>query len=94
MAKKFIDAEEAKTRLRKLCAKWSIAYNENDKSSESFSGDIANFIDNLPAADVQEVRHGKWIYTAFYGCNLATVKCSRCDYQCLKNPTICQFWNY
>ncbi len=55
MDKKLIDAEIAKTRLRELCAFWGMAYDENDKSGESFSGAIANFIDGLPTVDVQTV---------------------------------------
>ncbi|MGN1418509.1 MAG: hypothetical protein ACI4W6_04205, partial [Acutalibacteraceae bacterium] len=37
-------------------------------------------IENQPAADVAEVRHGKWILENDLGNGMADYKCSVCDY--------------
>ncbi len=57
MAKKYINAELLKDNLRAACLP------VDDKGISGMLGDeksIADYIDDEPAADVQEVKHGAW----------------------------------
>ena len=52
--------------------KWAIEFYPNEKV-------FASAVINAPAADVQEVRHGKWIYVDGV-LDWADYKCSECGY--------------
>lgn len=64
---RYIDAEQAKTKLKHWCMETAI----NNVGSvigypEDIYADVAQnridiWIDNVPTADVQEVKHGKWV---------------------------------
>lgn len=56
MTKKYIDADLTQEKLRELCKKYNINFDVNH--TDSFGGSLANLIDGLPPANVQEVRHG------------------------------------
>lgn len=80
MPKKYIEAEEAKCIIEKLA-------DELDKSSDIkyvFAlTDAILKIDDVPAADVEEVRHGEWEDDAddlFWGNHIVTKHCSECGY--------------
>lgn len=72
MAEKFIDAVSTKSAIKKVCEAYNIAF-ENGQSG--FGDMLAGTIDNMPAADVQEVRHGEW--KERMSCS-SSVKCSVC----------------
>lgn len=55
MAKKFIDAEECREEF--MVAVYNIL---NDDEDNLRANQIIDTFDDLSAADVQEVRHGKW----------------------------------
>lgn len=84
MAKKYIDAELIKDNLRAACLP------VDEKCISGITGDdksIADYIDDEPAIDVQEVRHGEWeqkndIFT-----------CSECGYQ-FECEGYTQFFNF
>lgn len=60
MAKKYIDAGSAKSVIKKVCETYNIAF---ENGHGGFGDMLVKAIDDMPAADVQEVRHGKWIDT-------------------------------
>lgn len=76
MAKKYIDAELLKDNLRAACLP------VDEKGISGMLGDdksIADYIDDEPAADVQEVRRGKWSKeNTEYG---VRVECSECKFE-------------
>ena len=39
---------------------------------------IKSIIDNAPTADVEEIRHGKWIYEGYYDVRGHAFQCSAC----------------
>ena len=73
MAKKFIDAESAKSVIKKVCETYNIAF---ENGHGGFGDMLAKAIDDMPAADVQEVRHGEWMYNDLYFPSCA--ECSEC----------------
>lgn len=78
---RYIDAEQAKTELKHWCMETAI----NNVGSvigypEDIYADVARnridiWIDNVPTADVREVRHGKWLLTGAYPHWLYCDKC-------------------
>ena len=63
---KYIDAEDITSTIRKVRTKFAIdsVFGENLREDAAVAGAfeaVAQVIDILPAADVQEVRHGRWI---------------------------------
>lgn len=72
MSKKFIDAEITENAIQQLCNKYNIAFNNGHGG---FGDKLKETLDNIPAADVQEVRRGKWEIddiTAYF--------CTKCGY--------------
>ncbi len=76
MAKKFIDVEETLKRLQDLCADGNMWGDENLTLVDY--AQVEETILDMPAADVQEVRHGKWVHCIgnrdprddFYECSI------------------------
>lgn len=68
---KYIDAD-------KINAKLMDEYHGmiSDESMKIYK--IMQLLDNAPAADVEEVRHGKWIYEGFYDVRGHAFQCSAC----------------
>lgn len=60
MAKKFIDAEETLKRLQDLCADGNM-YGDENLTLVDFA-QVEETILDMPAIDVQEVKHGRWIW--------------------------------
>lgn len=56
-------------------------------------GDVLRLINSEPTADVQEVRHGKWVYTS-RSPEWADCKCSECGYTDLFSNDMECFYNY
>lgn len=84
MAKKYIDANELVGNLEASCMPI------HEKGISGILGDeksIADIIQEQPAADVQEVRHGKWEQEN----NIFT--CSECGYQ-FEYEGYTQYFNY
>lgn len=78
MAKKYINTEMLIDELDASCMPIF------EKGISGILGDdesIAEIIRSQPAADVQEVRHGKWICTEFMYENGETM-CSECKTEC------------
>lgn len=82
--KKYIDADIVNLKLKQICDKRNTSY------GVQFGGrakDFAQLTDNIPAADVEVVRHGEWIDIPLnsdpndfaYKYNLRT-KCSVCGF--------------
>ena len=75
--KKYIDADIINLKLKQICD------NRNTSYGIQFGGrakDFAQLTDDIPAADVEEVKHGKWI-DKLVECNgVAEIKsvCSLC----------------
>ena len=75
MAKKFIDAEKLERHFENCICE---AYNTNGVT-EDF--EIAlKATKNQPAADVQEVKHGRWFGTVCTNCGESTSDYYDCDY--------------
>ena len=83
--KKYIDADIVNLKLKQICD------NRNTSYGIQFGGrakDFAQLTDDIPAADVEEVKHGNWIdvplnvYNDRYGMNKYNLrtKCSVCEY--------------
>lgn len=70
MAKKFIDAEEILKRLQDLCSDDNIWGDENFTLVDF--AQVEETILDMPAADVQEVKHGRWKKIQYYA------RCSEC----------------
>lgn len=60
MNKKYIDAEETLNRLRDLCIDGNMW--GNDESTLVDFVQVEETVSDIPAADVQEVKHGHWIF--------------------------------
>ena len=83
--KKYIDADAVNERLRQICDNRHTTYGEKYGGR---AADFARLTDDIPAADVAEVVHGKWIdvplnvYDDRYGMNKYNLrtKCSVCEY--------------
>lgn len=74
---KYIDAEDITSTIRKVRTKFAIdsVFGENLREDAAVAGAleaVAQVIDILPAADVQEVRHGRWENDGH------TLACSNC----------------
>lgn len=95
MAKKeYIECETLKNEISLL----TVSVSGKQIFSDEAKSSVLKIIDEQPTADVQEVRHGKWIPThyergIFDGCNFD--KCSVCGYERviedLKYKTIYKF---
>lgn len=61
---------------------------EKIKYTEYINGDVTvskDLVEKIPTADVQEVRHGKWIVCGTFD---DLVKCSCCGYRDTRNHVI------
>ena len=73
-------------------------YIEREEVREAFRMEFDNeyaddITDRLSTADVQEVRHGKWVYTS-RSLEWADCKCSECGYTDIFASDIECFYNY
>ena len=75
MAKEYIEREAAKARLRMWITDCVL---DGDNDAADCFRDCIDLLDSIPAADVVEVRHGRWTIAEddYYGLNI--VKCSVC----------------
>lgn len=76
---RYINADAAKKRFEELHG------NENVLLCLYNADWIDSFIEGQPTADVQEVRHGKWIVCGTFD---DLVKCSCCGYRDTRNHVI------
>ena len=71
-------------------------YREREAAKKVLADDYAyaaaKLLDTVPTADVQEVRHGKWIYVDGV-LDWANYKCSKCGYIQKFGDDTC-FYNY
>lgn len=63
MAKKFIDANFIHNKVESLWYGEHTCDEYYNSGYDGAIGDVLDILDNIHAADVQEVRHGKWIDT-------------------------------
>lgn len=97
MAKKFIDADI----LFKTITDnhYFIVSKYNSVDYGMFTAGIKQAIDETPAADVQEVKHGKWIAKKIikesynYGVPYEIFRCSECLYMLSENGLVRRY-NY
>lgn len=71
--KKYIDADIVNLKLKQICDKRNTSY------GVQFGGrakDFAQLTDDIPAADVAEVRRGEWVED-----NYGYFHCSECGYE-------------
>lgn len=79
--KKYIDADIVNLKLKQICD------NRNTSYGIQFGGrakDFAQLTDDIPAADVAEVVHGKWVLEVERGSCFdyhVTAKCSECGWE-------------
>lgn len=73
--KEYIEREAAKARLRIWITDCVL---DGDNDAADCFRDCIDLLDSIPAADVVEVRHGRWTIAEddYYGLNI--VKCSVC----------------
>lgn len=84
MAKKFIDVNGYREEF--VSAVFDILSKDKDKLNANL---IVNAFDDMPAADVEPVRHGKWKETTSYGKingleipeEHTVFRCSECGYE-------------
>ena len=57
MAEKYIERETVRNTIKAVCEKYNQAYGGN---YGGFGEELAKSIDNMPAADVEPVKHGEW----------------------------------
>ena len=88
MPKEYIEQEAAKARLRIWITDCVL---EGDNDAADCYRDCIDLLDSIPAADVVEVRHGRWIQPHWKNSNYCC-NCSECereamhaDYQWNKN---------
>ncbi|MDO4945448.1 MAG: hypothetical protein Q4E74_09655 [Ruminococcus sp.] len=86
MAKKFIDSEKFRNEVNILGWGDTCDGEYNDAWDDAMSA-ILEILDNQPAADVQEVRHGKWKDAN------ETFECSICGYS-FENEGYMHFFNF
>ena len=80
---RYIDADKISSYIRE---NFSIDKTKNADICFAFI-DLMNWLDDQPTADVEEVKHGEWIY--FYDTKgIKRCKCSECitSYGCLDTP--------
>ena len=85
MGKKYIDADLLLENLKKQYGEdlgWQCTVNMCDVGNM-----IEDCIDNTPTADVQEVRHGKWIYKGHHEMMGHAFECSVCERWMFTNST-------
>lgn len=58
MIRKYVRADIVHGELQKLCCKYNISFGGG---SAGFGSELAEFSENLPAADVCDIRRGEWI---------------------------------
>lgn len=71
----FIDADNLRVELGKLCERFNISFGEE---SQGFGKALSELPENLPAADVCPERHGRWIYNT--DDFTPALRCSVCGY--------------
>lgn len=69
--KEYIERETLQNKIKEICKDYGIAYG---KHYGGFAEKIANVTNMVSAADVQEVRHGKWLI------NKNMRECTECGY--------------
>lgn len=70
--RKYIDAEQMKYQIRHY------GISDDNHDDEEREGIMCKMVDDLPAADVQEIKHGKWKYDSG-DVGYANYLCSECD---------------
>ena len=88
MAKEYIEREVAKARLRMWITDCVL---DGDNDAAGCFRDCIDLLDSIPAADVVEVRHGKWVHSEIedddWGRTFHEWTCSVCGYSVAHNPT-------
>ncbi len=82
MSKRYIDAEPLKSEIENTYLDGDSAINYRaDADGDTLIGkfQVLDIIYDQPTADVQEVKHGKWIFTDHYGYYHTPIyECSNC----------------
>ena len=88
MTKECIEREAAKERLRTWITNCLL---DGDNEAADCFRDCIDLLDSIPAADVVEVRHGKWVHSEIedddWGRTFHEWTCSVCGYSVAHNPT-------
>lgn len=84
---KYVEAEMVHNSLRSLCDKYKIAFGTYGR----FGEELAKLSQELPAADVEPLKHGKWEECATYK-GEKYYRCSACGYgyRLYENTRYCQ----
>lgn len=68
-----------------MLSKCQQIWNDADETTEigvaiiNIVDDLANFVENIPSADVQSVKHGQWIIDYVEGTKIYHAHCSECN---------------
>ena len=73
----YIEREAVVERINNSICSWCRDCNSNAQRMVSAYKDVLSRIQNIPTADVVEVRHGKWLYVSGVG-RYAEYECSEC----------------
>lgn len=82
----YMSKKDVVSYIRKEAAEAQSAFEELGGESgiiaEAFE-DLANELEDFPAADVAPVRHGKWVHSHYENCSeqFEIVKCSCCGHE-------------
>lgn len=82
----YIRRDTAIELMKKEAAEMSESFEELGGESGIYAEayeDVANMLQDMPAADVAEVVHGQWVHSRYDNCSeqFDIVKCSRCGHE-------------
>ena len=78
---RYIDAEKLKLKVN----------HEMDMQDTYLPAHFFDIVDDMPAADVQEVKHGRWVYGNDF--HWYTANCSLCGYRRSTDIKTSERWN-
>lgn len=82
----YIDGDALKDKMQELHDALARDYEGYDSYVTGF-GDAITLLENAPAADVQEVKHGKWLYRCYHKMMGHEFECSVCGrWICANSP--------
>ena len=84
----YIDADATLKRFKEAHG------NESEQLNCCDADWVASFIETQPTADVQEVRHGKWIYCGHHEFHGHVFECSVCGRYLFANSKEDVYWEY
>ena len=79
MGKKYIDADALLNKMQERYSALARDYNGDSETYAMGFSDAIEFLENAPTADVEEVRHGEWIYEGHHEMMGHVFRCSICE---------------